>query len=457
MSAPTTIPAKAGGRPRYAVVGTGHRVEMYTHAIAGDHAEAAELVALLDLNPGRVEWHRADLAAAGIDTADIHLGGPDELEQVIAERQVDRVIVTTPDFTHAEMIVRSLRAGADVVVEKPLTIDAESARAIATAVRETGHSVVTTFNYRYSPRNSALKEVVQSGRIGTVLSVTFEWVLDTRHGADYFRRWHRYKDRSGGLLIHKASHHFDLVNWWIDDTPDRVYASGGLKFYGAENAERYGVAHPNPRGTHDNPERTPFELDLRHDQRLKELYLDNESHDGYLRDRDVFDSGITAEDTLAVVVDYEQGPVLSYSLVAHCPWEGYRVSINGTKGRAELDVVERPSVLLDTDGNTILDPSAVPEELTSTGRQRGAHLTVQNHWGVSEELTIPEGTGGHGGGDALLLTDLFRGPGEDPLGRPSSWIDGLRSAGVGMAGNESIRTGQPVRISDLGFGVDLSR
>ncbi len=457
MTVPTTIQSKSGGVPRYAIVGTGHRVEMYTRAISGDHAEVSELVALLDVNPGRTEWHRTALDAAGLDTSALVLGAPDLLEQVIADQQVDRVIVTTPDHTHAEYIVRSLRAGADVVVEKPLTIDAESARAIAEAVKETGRQVITTFNYRYSPRNSSLKEIVKSGRIGEVTSVTFEWVLDTRHGADYFRRWHRYKDHSGGLLIHKASHHFDLVNWWINDTPDTVFAKGDLKFYGAANAEKHGIPHPNPRGTHDNPERTPFELDLRNDERLKELYLDNEQYDGYLRDRDVFDEGITAEDNMAVVVTYEGGPILSYALNAHAPWEGYRVGINGTLGRAELDVVERPSVILDEDGNTILDPSAVPEEINATGRQRGTHLTVQNHWGVSEEIEIPEGTGGHGGGDALLLNDLFRGAGDDPLERPSSWIDGLRSAGVGMAGNESIRTGQPVRIADLGFGVDLSR
>ena len=87
---------------------------------------------------------------------------------------------------------------------------------------------MVTFNYRYSPRNSALKEIIQSGVIGKVTSIDFSWVLDTVHGADYFRRWHREKKNSGGLLIHKASHHFDLVNWWINDVPERVFASGDL-------------------------------------------------------------------------------------------------------------------------------------------------------------------------------------------------------------------------------------
>ena len=124
------------------------------------------------------------------------------------------------------LIVRGLEAGADVVVEKPLTIDAESAAAIEDAVERTGRDVLLTFNYRYSPRNSGLRQVIQDGLIGEVTSIDFQWMLDTKHGADYFRRWHREKKNSGGLLVHKSSHHFDLVNWWIHSTPRRVFASG---------------------------------------------------------------------------------------------------------------------------------------------------------------------------------------------------------------------------------------
>ena len=158
---------------------------------------------------------------AGLDVSGVVTGHPDELERVISETRADRVIITSPDYTHAELIVRALDAGVDVVVEKPLTINPESTRQIAEAVERSGRQVVVTHNYRYSPRNSGLKEVIKNGSIGTPLSVTFEWVLDTAHGADYFRRWHRDKANSGGLLIHKASHHFDLVNWLLADAPDR--------------------------------------------------------------------------------------------------------------------------------------------------------------------------------------------------------------------------------------------
>ena len=438
---------------RYVVVGTGHRVQMYLDAMAGAHREDAELVGMIEPNPGRLKVHADRLTEAGLDLSQVVTGQPDDLERVIDQTRADRAIITSPDFTHADLIVRSLDAGVDVVVEKPLTIDPDSTRCIAEAVRRSGRQVVVTHNYRYSPRNSGLKELIKNGSVGTPLSVVFEWVLDTAHGADYFRRWHRDKKNSGGLLIHKASHHFDLVNWLLADTPTQVYARGGVKFYGAENAEARGLPSRPERGTHDGPH-SPWELDLRKDARLKALYLDNETYDGYRRDQDVFGPGITTEDNLAVIVDYQSGATLSYSLNAHSPWEGYRIYVNGTEGRAELEVIERSAVLTDADGNLVLDPSAQPASGIRTDGQR---LTLQRHWEAAQAVKIPEGDGGHGGGDALLLADVFVGPGEDWLERPSNWVDGIRSIAVGMAGNESLRSGLPVKVADLSLGVDLSR
>jgi len=426
---------------------------MYLDAMAGDHRNEAELVGLVEPNPGRLAVHLKWLSEAGLDTNGVLTGPPDAFERILRETRADRVIITSPDYTHAGLIVRAMDAGVDVVVEKPLTIDPESTRQIVGAAQRTGRQVVVTHNYRYSPRNSALKELIKNNSIGTLLSVTFEWVLDTAHGADYFRRWHRDKTNSGGLLIHKASHHFDLVNWWLSDSPEQVYARGDVKFYGAENATAKEMGSRSDRGTHDG-DHNPWELDLRRDGRLQALYLDNESYDGYRRDQDVFGPGVTTEDNLAVIVDYGRGATLSYSLNAHSPWEGYRVAVNGTEGRAELEVVERAAVLVDADGNVVIDPSAIPESSSRTGGER---LTLQRHWEAAQEVKIEEGSGAHGGGDALLLADIFRGPGDDWLERPADWLDGIRAIAVGMAGNESLRTGMPIKITDLDLGIDLTR
>jgi predicted dehydrogenase len=283
------------------------------------------------------------------------------------------------------------------------------------------------------------------------------------HGADYFRRWHRDKANSGGLLVHKASHHFDLVNWWLGDVPATVYARGALRFYGADAARSRGLPPRPPRSAGSPGLATdPWALDMAAEPVLRRLYLEAEEADGYIRDQDVFGDGITAEDTMAAVVTYRSGAFLTYSLNAHSPWEGYRASVNGTAGRAELEVVERGQVRSVADGGIMGRPAVDP--MTAGHRDAASpddprpiseRLIVQRHWEPARVVPIPAAAGTHAGGDAPLLDAVFRAghlP-PDPLGRRAGYTDGLASAAVGIAANESIATGAPVAIADLGTGI----
>ncbi|MFN3867085.1 MAG: gfo/Idh/MocA family oxidoreductase, partial [Demequina sp.] len=82
----------------------------------------------------------------------------------------------------------------------------------------------------------------------------------------------------------------------------------------------------------------------------------------------------------------------------------------------------------------------------------GDRLVVQRHFEPAEEVPVPEGEGGHGGGDAQLLRDVFVGGDDDPLGKASTWLDGVRSMAVGLAGNRSLGGDTAVRIGDLDLG-----
>lgn len=445
-------------RRGYAIIGTGGRSQMYLGALLTTHSDLGDVVAFLDTNQTRMAHYDAVAAEQGV-TGIAHYG-VDEFERMLDEARPDVLVVTSPDYTHAQYIIAGLDRGLDVVCEKPMTIDAPSLRAIVDAAERSTGSLVVTFNYRYSPRNTLVRQLIADGAIGEVTSVHFEWCLDTVHGADYFRRWHREKDKSGGLLVHKSTHHFDLVNWWIDDAPEVVFALGGLRFYGRENAERRGLAARPALGR--DLVGDPFALDLAADPQLSSMFLDAEAEDGYLRDRDVFSDGITIEDNMTVAVGYRGGASLAYTLTAHSPWEGYRVAITGTEGRIELEVVERGSVSGDrtTSGlgpngkaAPVVDPSLVHDETTQTEsvRPHGSRVILQRLWGVPEVVPIPEGVGSHGGGDRMLLDDVFRGPGDDPLHRQAGYLDGIRSVIVGVSGNESLRTGLPVQVRDWGL------
>jgi predicted dehydrogenase len=433
-----------GTKKRFAVVGTGSRAGMYINALASTYRDSCALVGLCDLNQTRMNWYNRRLTEVhGVPSCPTYQAA--QFDRMIQETNPDTVIVTTIDATHHLYIVRAMELGCDVITEKPMTVDVEKTRAIFDAIERTGKSLRVSFNYRYAPAYTKLREIMMQGVVGRPLSVDFSWMLDTRHGADYFRRWHREKRNSGGLQVHKATHHFDLVNWWIDSYPKEVFALGNLMFYGRDNAEARGEHYSYARYTGEpDAQDDPFGLFLDQDTTLRELYLEAEAEDGYIRDRNVFGEPVTIEDTLAVTARYRNGVILSYCLVAYSPWEGMHVAITGTKGRVELDVVETTAWLKGQPGGNARDLSA------STGSFAGSQIWVHPMFGQRYQVEIPQGEGGHGGADPVLLEQLFvPSPPADPFNRAASHIDGAASILVGIAANRALETGQVVRIDDL--------
>lgn len=430
---------------RYAVVGTGGRAKMFVDALAGDYAAVARLVALCDLSQTRMDWYNRRLADL-FDYPALPTYVAGDFERMVAETSPDTVIVTTMDATHHEYIIRAMELGCDVICEKPMTIDSAKAQAIFDTIERTGRDLRVTFNYRYAPLPTKVFELLQDGVVGRPLHVNFQWVLDTYHGADYFRRWHREKDKSGGLLVHKATHHFDLVNWWLQSYPKDVFAFGDLLFYGAENAARRGESYAYGRYTGEAGATTdPFALRLDQNPVLKELYLDAEAETGYLRDRNVFGEGITAEDTMSVTARYGNGVILTYSLVAYSPWEGFRVAITGDRGRLEIDLTEQV-------GKQFIAGSEETVEAEAEVREQfgGTAIRVFPMFGTPYHVEVPVGEGGHGGGDTIMLEQIFSpNPPVDPFGRAATHLDGAASILLGIAANESIGSGLPVKVDDL--------
>jgi predicted dehydrogenase len=446
------------GSRRVAIVGTGSRARLYTRGLAARSGYA--VAALCDPSPTRMAYHNRLLAAAARPAASTW--SPDRFAAMLGKEDIAEVVVATVDHLHDQYIVAAVEAGCRVVTEKPMTIDAPRCQAILDATGRTGNSLAVAFNYRYNPVHERVWRLLQAERaIGEILSVHFEWLLDVRHGADYFRRWHREKARSGGLMVHKASHHFDLVNWWLGRAPTEVFGYGRLGFYGDAAGRRHGLrreyarAHGSPAAAGD-----PFALDLAGNPGLRELYLEAEADGGYIRDRNVFDGDISIEDDMAVLVRYAGGASMSYHLSAYSPWEGYRVMVNGSAGRLELEVIE--SAWQPRRGDAASPGGAVHGEV-AMANAGGAVIRLRRLWEPPQEVPVAAvGHGGHGGGDERMLTALY-GAGDGADAAPSGDAgdagdaarqraderDGALALVVGAAANECFRTGQPVKTADL--------
>jgi predicted dehydrogenase len=402
-------------RKRIAIVGCGYRsLYMYGQPLTGRFAGQHELVALVETNPLRAKTY-AELA---------RYSGPigNDLKTAIQKHRPDTVIITTPDHLHDVMAVTAMHLGCDVICEKPMATDLAKCQTMLDAEKRTGRRITITFNYRFSPHCTYVRHLLRDGVIGQPLSVDYNWLLDRSHGADYFRRWHRRKANSGGLLIHKATHHFDMVNWLLGQKPQTVFAQGSLEFYGRKGPFRgqrcRGCEHAGRCELVFRPETDPM---------LQKLYFDNESADGYLRDRCVFDPEIDIEDTMSLSVRYSGGTLLTYSLNAHCAYEAALLRINGTAGRIEFD-----------------------EYFSGDCKPNGDQLIrVFDGKGKLTEHRRPQPKGGHGGGDPLLQDRLFGPPQPDPLGLVADARAGALSLLVGLAANRSIATGKPVQTAEL--------
>ena len=404
---------------RYAIVGTGDRgTGMWGRPIAQQYSDVAEFVGLCDINPLRAETAKR-LIGVSCPTFS-------NFDQMMDQAKPDLLMVTTVDGYHSEYIVKGLQRGIDVMTEKPLCIDETQCQAILDAEKKAGRPIIVTFNYRYSPKHRTVKEILMSGAIGKVTSTDFSWYLDTRHGADYFRRWHRRKESSGGLLVHKATHHFDLVNWWLDSGPADVSAFGSLRHYGKNGTFR----HTNCRGC-PHQAKCPFFWDMTKDRGSMELYAGCESEDGYLRDGCVFREDVDIFDTMNLAVRYANGVQMSYSLNACMPFEGYRLAFNGTRGRLEVRDHERQP----------WKPDAETE------------IFLTRNFGAREAVKVGPAVGGHGGGDDVLRALVFAPtPVPEHLRLPDSRA-GARSCLTGIAARKSIDEGRVVRIEELVAGL----
>jgi predicted dehydrogenase len=409
-------PAPAqGAKRRYAIVGTGVRgIGMWGRALLQRYSDAVDFVGLCDINPKRAELAKAALGVSCPTFTDF--------DAMCDAVKPELLTVTTVDAYHADYIVKALDRGIDVITEKPMVIDEAQCQKVIDAEVRNKRKIIVAFNYRFAPKHTKIKEIIQSGEIGTVTGVDFHWYLDTSHGADYFRRWHRLKDKGGSLWVHKATHHFDLVNWWLDADPVEVQAYGELSHYGRKGPFRHTNCRPCPHKSKCN-----FYWDITKGRGMS-LYTEAESVDGYLRDGCVFKEDVDVWDTMSATVRYSNDALMSYSLNTFMPIEGYHLAFNGTKGRLEVRDYER-------------QPWPVAEE--------SEMYLIRNFSGKREKVTIQNADGGHGGGDNRLHDLIFKKI-EAPkhLQLPDSRA-GAMSCLTGIAARKSVEEKKPIRIAPL--------
>lgn len=423
-------------RKRMALVGTGDRGSgFWGKNLMTNYSDLLEFVGLCDINPGRAEYSKTYIGATCNTYTDF--------DKMMQETKPDMVIVTTVDAFHHEYIIKALGYGADVITEKPLTTDEVKCAAILAAEKKSGKKVRVGFNYRHNPHVTKLKELLTNQRVGKITSVDFHWYLNVYHGADYFRRWHGFVNRSGSLWVHKATHHFDLLNWWIDSDPVEVMAYAKLENYGKNSSFRGNTCRDcNFKST------CKFHFDITKNERYVNLYVNNEQYDNYHRDSCVFRNEIDIWDKMSAQIIYANGVTVNYSLTTYSPYEGWKTAFNGLNGR--IDAWEDiPFMQADMDqANRHLNEMNQSRDEKPEGFDQ--IFVMDNFTAKGENLYVPKYKSGHGGGDGRMQDLIFRNPtNENPYKIMAGTRDGAFSCLIGIAARKSLALNRSVRIEEL--------
>lgn len=420
---------------KVALVGTGIRGSgFWGKRLVDEYSDILEFVGLCDINPGRLEYAKGFIGVKCKTFADF--------EEMVNKTKPDLVIVTTKDSTHHEFIIKGLEMGCDVLTEKPLTTDETKCQAILDAEKKTDKKLIVGFNYRWSPYATKVKELLQEKSIGKLTSVDFHWYLNTYHGASYFRRWHGQMESGGSLWVHKATHHFDILNWWIDSDPEEVFAYGDLEHYGKNGPFR----GANCR-TCDHKSDCEYYWDITKDKKSMDLYVNNEEHDGYIRDNCLFREEIDIYDKMSAQVKYKDNTILNYSLTTYSPIEGWRVAFNGTEGRIEawLDIPYTKKADVNQEELHKAEMDQTEKDLFDI-----EPIIVHKLWKDFDTIDVKTTRAGHGGGDKKLQDSMFKNAGtKDPYDRPAGIRDGAMSILIGIAARRSIESGKAIKIGDL--------
>jgi predicted dehydrogenase len=370
---------------RLGVVGLGVR------SVVADQAHrpgrGARVVAACD--PAEMTWERARerFGADLFVTADA---------RDLLDRDLDAVMVLTPDHTHQALATTFLRAGVPVFVEKPLAITTADCDDLLRTARDAGTGLYVGHNMRHMPVVLAMRDLVLSGEVGEVKAIWCRHFVG--HGGDYYYKdWHADRRNTTSLLLQKGAHDLDVLHWLGGAPTRRVHAMGALTVYGQIT---------------DRKERR--------DQRMHD-WLDPDAgwpplaHTGLHPVVDV-------EDISMVQMRLANGVFASYQQCHYTPdyWRNYTVI--GTEGRLEN--------FGDTDGAVV-----------KVWKRRSGYRSD-----ADRVIEVPPGEGTHGGADAALVEEFLRFV-RDGVPTRTSPVAARDAVAAGCAATHSLRAdGVPVDV-----------
>ncbi len=357
--------------------------------VAHRPGQGSVVVGLCDLDESLLDHRSRQLDARPWTTT--------ESGEVFAADDVDAVIVATPDHTHEELVIASLRAGKATFAEKPLAITTEGCDRILAAAAEVAADGVRLYvghNLRHYNAIRTMKSLIDEGAIGEVQAVWCRHFVG--HGGDfYFKDWHAQRRHVTSLLLQKGAHDIDAIHWLAGGVSRLVQGIGKLAVYGRVTDRHDGNRHDN--------------------------WFDPDTHWPPLAQAGLHPE-IDIEDLMMMQMELSNGVLASYQECHFSPdyWRNYTVI--GTEGR------------LENFGDV--------EGVVRVWNRRGGYTETGDR-----EVTFSPGEGGHGGADEALMDEFVRFARHGGATHTSP-IGAREAVAAGCAATQSLRSGGvPVAVA----------
>ncbi|MHB0878393.1 MAG: Gfo/Idh/MocA family protein [Anaerolineae bacterium] len=379
-----------------AVVGLGGRGRYFCDLYAAN--PRSRLTAICDLSPQRLAMVNRKWPEASAYT---------DLEAMLADGTIGAVIVATDDPHHAVPTVAALAAGKHVMVEKPMAQSLDDCRRMATAAAGAPGIFMIGLELRHCVLFERVRDLLDQGAIGRVL---LGWGIDNVSvGGNYFYHGRmRRRDYIKSLLIQKACHSLDLMNWYMGGHPKQVFAYGGLDFYGGTET--------SDKRCRDCDRAAACPFFINHDRFLMDYGASVE-----MDDLCVWGSDADVPDNSVLAIAYDNDTRATFTECHFTPEYTREFTFVGDKGKLYA--------LYNNEGNFL--------------------IRVQQCHGDHFDEYRPVYTGGHhGGGDLRIMEeflDCIR-QGRQPRASVQAAYD---STALAICAEESIVTGKPVDIPPM--------
>jgi len=417
-------------RLRLAAIGCGGRTETYL-GLAARMPEYYEVMGAADPLPHRVEKVR------GLSRNPAFRSFASDKEILAADKFADIMVIATQDAYHVTPCVAAMEKGYDILLEKPIATRLDDVLKLERRARELRRKVLVCHVLRYSPFYRTLKQIVDSGALGEIISLNAMEGVGAWHQGHSFVRGHwSVTAKASPMIIAKSCHDMDIISWLIGHPCRSVSSYGSLTYFTAKNAPKgaparctdgcpvgssclwnsllYATKHRGWLG---------YVFDFEKDATLEQV---SEWLSKSPWGRCVFHSDNTAVDHQVVALEFDGGATATFTMTAF--EEGRTIEIFGTKAR-------------------LRGGDAVRE-------QTGAHIIVREHESHNTQKFVVDpsagGYAGHGGGDPGLVVALYdEMMKERPEDMRSSLQTSVESHVMGFAAEEARVTGQAVRLDQM--------